>query len=212
MPAGPRLRAWLIWAGVVLVLVTPLIFAAASPLLAWRQPIYIAAGAAGVLGLSLIALQPLLIGGYLPGLGRARRLHAWIGGALVAAILVHLAGLWITSPPDVIDALLFRSPAPFAPWGVIAMWAALLAAGLAVFRMRLSPKTWRLAHSALVSVVVVGTVLHAVLIEGTMEQVTKVLVSLFALALLARVIADFRVWRLLRVRTTRSRAGRRDAG
>ena len=83
-------------------------------------------------------VQPLLIGGYLPGLsGRiGRRAHHWIGGALVVAVVIHVGGLWITSPPDMIDALLFASPTPFSPFGVIAMWAIFAVALLAAFRRR----------------------------------------------------------------------------
>ena len=43
-------------------------------------------------------------------------------------VIVHVAGLWLTSPPDVIDVLLFRSPTPFSAWGAIAMWAVFAAA------------------------------------------------------------------------------------
>ena len=48
---------------------------------------------------------------------------------LVIAVVLHVAGLWVTSPPDVIDALLFVAPTPFSNWGIIAMWA-LFATGL----------------------------------------------------------------------------------
>ena len=103
--------------------------------------------------------QPLLIGGYLPGFsGRiGRRVHHWIGGALVAAVVIHVGGLWITSPPDMIDALLFASPTPFSPFGVIAMWAIFAVALLAAFRRRLRPRTWRIAHTLLAIVIVVGS-------------------------------------------------------
>jgi hypothetical protein len=118
-------RAVLIWARLAVALVAPVAIAATSPLLAWRQPVYIAAGFAGVVAMGLLLLQPLLAGGYLPGLGtRVGRLaHRRVGVALVAAVVLHVAGLWITSPPDVVDALLFRSPTPFSAWGVVAMWA-----------------------------------------------------------------------------------------
>ena len=169
-----------------------------SPLLAWRQPIYIAAGFAGVVGLALLLVQPLLSGGYLPGFSglRGRRAHRWIGGLLVASVSLHVVGLWITSPPDVIDALLFRAPTPFSAWGVIALWAVFAAALLAVFRrrLRLSPRAWRVGHSLLAVVIVVGTVVHAVLIEGTMETVTKVALCALVVAATAKVIADLRLW------------------
>ena len=57
---------------------------------------------AGVVALALLLLQPLLAGGYLPGLAarRSRHLHAWVGAGLLAAVVVHVAGLWLTSPPE----------------------------------------------------------------------------------------------------------------
>src|SRR3984885_1787568 len=131
-------RAPLIWAALATAICVPIAAAAASPLLAWRGPLYILAGFAGILALGLMLVQPLLAGGYLPGLSayRARRTHRWIGGALVVTVVVHVAGLWITSPPDMIDALTFTSPTPFSPFGVIAMWAIFAVAFLAVFRRR----------------------------------------------------------------------------
>src|SRR5204862_4612959 len=100
-------KATLIWAVVAAAICVPIAAAAASPLLAWRGPVYILAGFAGIIALGLMLFQPALIGGYLPGLsGRiGRRAHHWIGSALVAAVVIHVGGLWITSPPDMIDAL-----------------------------------------------------------------------------------------------------------
>jgi predicted ferric reductase len=193
-----RARATLVWAALLVALLVPIAAAAASPLLAWRQPVYIAAGFAGIIAMGLLLFQPLLMGGYLPGLPahRGRRAHRWVGGVLVAAVVFHVAGLWLTSPPDVIDALLFRAPTPFSPWGVIAMWAIFAAALLAALRRRLSlrPRTWRIAHTSLAAVIVVGSVVHAILIEGTMETVSKA--ALCALVVLAtvKVMADLRVW------------------
>jgi len=64
-----------------------------------------AAGFAGIVGLALLLIQPLLIGGYLPGPSpsRARRLHPWFGGLLVAAVVLHVGALWITSITVVIS-------------------------------------------------------------------------------------------------------------
>jgi hypothetical protein len=182
-------RAGLIWAGLMVALAVPVGLATASPLLQWRDPVYVVAGLAGVLGLALLAVQPLLAAGALPGLAgtRGRWLHRLTGAVLVLGVVVHVAGLWITSPPDVIDALLFRSPTPFAPWGVIAMWATLGTAALAALRrpLRLRWRTWRAGHLSLAGAIVVGTVVHALLIDGTMEPVSKgalcVLVALAAL-------------------------------
>ena len=126
-------RVTLIWAALAAALCVPIAAAAVSPLLEWRGPVYILAGFAGIIALGLVLVQPLLIAGYLPGLPayRGRRAHYWIGGALVVAVVVHVGGLWITSPPDMIDALLFASPTPFSPFGVIAMWAIFAVALLA---------------------------------------------------------------------------------
>jgi len=188
----------MIWGGLAVAVAIPVAAAAASPLLAWRDPAYIVAGLAGVVALGLLLIQPVLIGAYLPGLSplQQRRLHRWIGGLLVAAVVVHVGGLWITSPPDVIDALLFDSPTPFSNWGVIAMWAVFATAVLAALRrrLRLSPRTWRIAHSILATVIVVGTVVHALLIEGTMGTMSKAALCALVLAAAAKVIADLRVW------------------
>ena len=97
---GMRLaRVTLIWALLAAAVFVPIAAAAASPLLEWRGPVYILAGFAGIVALGLMLVQPLLIGGYLPGLPayRGRRAHRWIGGALVVAVVVHVGGLWITS-------------------------------------------------------------------------------------------------------------------
>jgi predicted ferric reductase len=162
---------------VLAVAVVPLGVAATSPLLAWRQPVYIAAGLAGVVALVLLMVQPLLIGGALPGLVgmRGRRLHRVFGTLLVAATIVHVGGLWITSPPDVVDALVFRSPTPFSVWGVGAMWALLAAALVAAWRRRIPARLWRSLHSVAVSVVVITGTLHALLVEGTMGTLSKVI-------------------------------------
>ncbi|WP_424976667.1 ferric reductase-like transmembrane domain-containing protein [Dinoroseobacter sp. S124A] len=171
------MRAALIWGGLGLALALPLGAAALSPLLAWREPVYIAAGFAGVIGLGLLLVQPLLALGLLPGLSapHARRIHGWTGASLVAAVILHVVGLWITSPPDVIDALTFTSPTPFSIWGVLAMWGIFANALLAVTwrRLHLHPRLWRRAHLALAALIAGGTIAHALLIDGTMELLTK---------------------------------------
>lgn len=175
--------------------------AATSPLLAWRDPIYVAAGFAGVAALALVLVQPLLAGGFLPGLPmpRGRRVHRWVGGTLVILVAAHVGGLWLTSPPDVIDALLFDSPTPFSVWGVLAMWATFAAALLAALRrpLRMRPKVWRLGHTALALVVVIGGVIHALLVEGAMEPVSKAAVCALTVLAMAKVVIDLRTWTLL---------------
>ena len=192
-------RVTLIWAALAAAICVPIAFAAASPLLAYRGPVYILAGFAGMIALGLVLVQPLLIDGYQPGLPgyRGRRAHYWIGGALVVAVLVHVAGLWITSPPDMIDALLLVSPTPFSPFGVIAMWAIFAVALLAAIRRRLglAPRTWRSAHMLLAVVIVVGSVVHGLLIEGTMETMSKVALCALVLVAAIKVMVDRRVWR-----------------
>lgn len=190
-------RVTLIWAALAAAIGVPIAAAAASPLLAWRDPVYILACFTGIIALGLVLVQPLLIGGYLPGLPayRGRRAHHWIGGALVLAVVVHVAGLWITSPPDMIDALLFSSPTPFSPFGVTAMWAIFAVALLAALRRRLRPRTWRIAHMSLAAIIVAGSAVHSMLVEGTMEKVTKAALCALVLGAAIKVMADLRVWR-----------------
>ena len=183
-------RASLIWAALAAAIVVPLALAAASPLLEWRGPVYILACFAGIAGLGLLLVQPLLIAGYLPGLTRrGRRIHLWIGGALVVAVAIHVGGLWITSPPDMIDALLFVSPTPFSPFGVVAMWAIFAVALLAVLRRKLGPRAWRIVHMSLAAIIVVGVAAHAALIEGAMETFSKLALCALVLAAAAKVMA-----------------------
>jgi len=193
-----RARAILIWAVLAIAVIVPIVFAVSSPLLAWRDPVYIIAGFTGVMAMALMLLQPLLVGGYMPGLPArpGRRVHRVIGGVLVAAVVIHVVGLWITSPPDVVDALLFVSPTPFSVWGVVAMWAIFAAALLAALRklLRLRLRTWRIGHTALAVVVVLGSAVHAMLIEGTMEPVSKALLCALVLAATIKAMVDLRVW------------------
>jgi predicted ferric reductase len=202
------MRPVLIWTSLGLVLAVPLVLSALSPQLAWRGPVYIAAGFAGVAGLSLMVLQPLLAAGFLPGLSarQGRVIHHWTGISLLALVVAHIAGLWITSPPDVIDALTFTSPTPFAVWGVLGMWALLLAAPQALMRRRLPPALWRLGHSVLVAAAVICTVLHAILITGTMETVTKVIACLCALMATGAALWRLRAWAALRRRLAGQRS------
>ena len=192
-----KLARTLIWAALAAAICVPIAAAATSPLLAWRGPIYILAGFAGIIALGLALVQPLLAGGYLPGLSayRGRRAHHWIGGALVVAVVVHVAGLWITSPPDMIDALLYASPTPFSPWGVTAMWAIFAVALLAALRRRLGLRlrTWRLIHMPLAVIIVAGGVVHAMLVEGTMETMSKAALCALVLGATIKVMAD--LWR-----------------
>ena len=192
-------RAPLIWAALAVAVGVPIAAAAISPQLEWRGPVYILAGFAGIVALGLALVQPLLIGGYLPGLSgyRGRRAHHWIGAALGAAVIIHVAGLWITSPPDMIDALLFASPTPFSPFGVVAMWAIFAVALLALLRRRfeLRPRTWRVIHMSFAVVIIVGSVVHAMLVEGTMETVSKAALCALVIGATIKAVVDLRLWR-----------------
>ena len=198
MKQQSKQRSVLFWAGLAVVLGIPIFAAITSPLLQWRQPIYIVAGFAGVLALCLLLVQPLAIGRYLPNGDplRSRAIHRLIGMLLLALVVVHVGGLWITSPPDVIDALLFRSPTPFSLWGVIAMWCVFATALLALLRQRfrIKHKTWQRLHTGLALVIIAGTVAHALLIEGTMETWSKAALAVLAIIATLKVIIDLRVW------------------
>ncbi|MDA9526602.1 ferric reductase [Bradyrhizobium sp. CCBAU 11434] len=187
----------LIWAALGLALGVPIALAATSEQLAWRGPVYILAGFAGIIALGLVLVQPLLIGGYLPGPSayRARCAHYWIGGGLALAVVIHVADLWFTSPPDMIDALTFSSPTPFSPFGVIAMWAIFAVALLAGLRRRLGLRlrTWRIVHIPLAIVIVMCGVVHCLLIEGTMETISKAALCALVVAATVKVMVD--LWR-----------------
>jgi predicted ferric reductase len=195
----PAIRAILVWGGVGAAIAVAFAVAAASPLLAWRDPVYVAACFAGIAGMAVMAMQPLLVAGYLPGLaGQAgRRVHRVGGALLVAVVIAHVAGLWFTSPPDVVDALIFASPAPFSAWGVIAMWAVFAATLLAALRRRIGirPRSWRLAHSALAVVIVAGSVAHALLVEGIMGTLSKAALCLLAAGATLKALHSLKAWR-----------------
>lgn len=191
-----NLRGFLIWAVLALAIAVPIVAAAQSPLLQWRDPFYIIAGFSGIFGLALMLVQPLLISGIL-GAVRARRVHVWSGVGLLFAVVVHVLGLWITSPPDVVDALLLRSPTPFSVWGVVAMWAVFAAAILAVFRKRVGLRIWRVGHSLAVAIVITGTVVHAWLVQGAMGTVTKGALCVMVFAAGIWVLRQRQAWRML---------------
>lgn len=185
------------WGLLILVSVVPIVIAALSPLLAWRSPVYIAAGFSGIGAFVLLLWQPVLARGYAPGLSmlRARQIHRAIGAVLVLAVVVHVGGLWITSPPDVVDALTFNSPTSFSAWGMIAMWAIFATAVFALLRKPLAvrPRVWRIGHFILAATIVIGTSLHAILIEGTMEPFTKAILCLAVLGVSAKAWRETRL-------------------
>jgi predicted ferric reductase len=75
------------------------------------------------------------------------------------------------------------------------MWAIFAVALLAALRRRLRPRTWRIAHTFLATVIVACTVVHGLLIEGAMETVTKAALCALVLAATAKVIGDLWLWR-----------------
>ena len=196
------------------MMIAPVAAAALSPYLPSRSFAYILGGFAGVVGLSLLFLQPLLPAGYLPGSkGPAgRRWHRWLGAAVVLAVALHVGGLYIASPPDTIDALLLVSPTPFSVYGVIAMWGIVATALLVFFRRRLGLRhsVWRLVHNGLAAIVVVATVVHALQIDGAMEPITKWMLCVAVLAATALALMDLRVVRPYRA--WQARASKRSVG
>ena len=72
------------------------------------------------------------------------------------------------------------------------MWAVFATAFLAVVRRRLRLRlwAWHIAHTALGALIVLGTIVHSVLIDGTMEAISKVALSVLVVAANAKVIFD----------------------
>lgn len=204
-----RLLTVAVWAGVAVVMAAPVLLAAASPYLAYRNLAYITGGFAGIVALALLFVQPLLAAGYLPGTARDRRWHRLAGAAIVGLVLLHVAGLYITSPADTTDALLLVAPTPFSVYGVAALWGVVAIAAMVALRRRMGLRyaTWRLLHNGVALAVVVATVIHALQIEGAMEPVSKWALSLAVLAATAATLLD---QRMLRPLLRRRRGRRRD--
>ena len=195
--ALPRALTGCVWLILACISIGPVIIAAASPYQAARPVVYIIASLAGVLAMALLLVQPLLAAGYLPGLSlaRLRAAHHWVGGTLVGLVALHVGGLYLTSPQDALDALLLVAPTPFSIYGVVAMWSVILTVLLVALRRRLGFRlqAWKTAHNGLAVIVVVATVVHALMIEGTMGYWSKWLLSLAVLAIMAVVILHFRL-------------------
>ncbi|MFL4470641.1 ferric reductase-like transmembrane domain-containing protein [Tateyamaria armeniaca] len=181
-----------IWAGLALLILVPLAIAAASPLQASRNAPYIIASLAGVAALGVLTLQPLLARAHLPDVTppRQRKWHRMLGATLLLLVALHIGGLYITSPPDALDALLLASPTPFSIYGVTAMWAIVITALLAATwrRLHLRPRTWRAIHALLAVVIVSSTIIHAVQIEGTMGWWSKLALCISGAISLASVL------------------------
>jgi hypothetical protein len=197
-----------VWLAVLAVALVPVAIAAGSPYLAYRDLAYIVGGFAGIACLPLLLLQPLLAAGYLPGPApaAARRWHLWLGLLLVAATLVHVGGLYLTSPADTLDALLLVAPTPFSVYGVLALAGIGVTALLVALRRRVPYRTWRLVHNGLALVVAVAVVVHAVQIEGAMGLWSKWALCLAVLAATAVALADLRLLRPLSARRRQAAA------
>jgi hypothetical protein len=78
---------------------------------------------------------------------------------------------------------------------VTAMWAIFTVALLALLRRRLGLRlrTWRIVHLPLAVVIVAGSVAHCLLIEGTMETISKAALCAAVLAATVKVLVD--LWR-----------------
>jgi DMSO/TMAO reductase YedYZ heme-binding membrane subunit len=76
------------------------------------------------------------------------------------------------------------------------MWMIFAVALLASLRRRLGlgPRAWRIVHLSLAVVIVAGGVVHAMLVEGTMETLSKAALCALVLGAAIKVMAD-RVWR-----------------
>ena len=181
----------------------PIIAAAFSPYLAWREPIYILAGFAGIIGMCLLLMQPRTGGALVAGAVARDQppLAQVVRSGPCRCYRDPCRRLWITSPPDVVDALLFVSATPFSAWGVIAMWAGFGAAALGIFRQRLNTAVQGLAAGScrsLATVTILGSVIHALLIEGTMEVMTKFALCVLVVLVSVGTLTKLRVWEVRR--------------
>jgi len=189
--------AVLTWVVLACFVIIPVAIAAASPLLAARTGVYVMAGIAGAAALALLLVQPILAAGYLPGLhiAQARLWHRWVGTGIVIGVALHVGGLYLTSPPDALDALLLVAPTPFSIYGVIGMWSVVLTVILVALRSRmaLGYNAWRIVHNGLSAIVVVTSIVHALMIEGMMGSLSKQILCLSVLATMAIVSLHLRV-------------------
>jgi len=202
------------WAALAAAMIVPIAIAATSPYLAYRGPAYLVGGFAGIICLSLLLIQPLLAAGYLPGAPPTteRRWHHRVGWAIITCVVLHVGGLYLTSPPDTLDALLLVAPTPFSVYGVLAMWGVLLTGVLVALRRRIGLRysSWRIVHNALALVVVVATVIHAIQIEGAMGMLSKSLLCIAVLGATMATLFDLRIIRPLLFRRGRSSQPVRD--
>ena len=196
-----RVAAWLLSA---LTAILPIGAAAASPLLGGREWLWITGGMAGVVALSLLAVQPLLVAAA-PALLAPKAGVTWhrVGGiAIMAMVALHIGALYAYSPDDVTDILLLSAPTSFSIYGVIGLWCLILTALLTAVRRiyRLSYTAWRIAHSVLAVLLVGASVIHTIQIEGAMEAYSKLAICIVAMALTTAGVLEVNVLSRLRRR------------
>ncbi len=189
------MNAVLVWGLAVACMLVPVGIAIANPLQASRDAFWIMGGMAGVVAFALLLVQPLLAAGFLPApsVPAGRRWHRLVGSMVVLTVGLHVGGLYLSSPEDIADALLLTAPTPFSVYGLIGLCGVVLTAFLVALRSRsgLRYASWRILHNALALVVVISSIAHALLIEGAMGSVSKVI--LCALVLAATIIVLFRI-------------------
>ena len=80
------------------------------------------------------------------------------------------------------------------------MWAAFATALLGTYRFRLNLRfrVWRFGHTGLASVTIIGSVVHALLIEGTMGIMTKAALCCLVVLASVRALANMRIWEVRR--------------
>lgn len=158
---------------------------------------YVIGGLAGVVAFCVLLLQPLLAAGYLvySRITDSRRWHRRLGTCLVLLVALHVGGLYVTSPDDMRDALLLVAPTPFSLYGVIGLWALILTALLVTIRKRLSiaDSSWKIIHNVLAVLVVVSSVIHALMIDGAMSSLSKLMLSVFLIIATGIVTLQLRV-------------------
>lgn len=179
--AVPRLALWI---GIAAIAAVPALLAAGSPLQRGREVLWIIGGMAGVLSFSLLFVQPLLMATsprLLSG-PAGLRWHRRVGLAIIALVVLHVGALYAYSPDDVSDALLLVSPTPFSVYGVVGLVCVAATACLAAIRRRLKAglRIWRLLHSLLAIIIVGSGAVHAMLIEGAMEERSKLVLCIAA--------------------------------
>ncbi len=74
------------------------------------------------------------------------------------------------------------------------MWAVFASAILALYRrkFRTRLRAWRLSHKSLAGVIVIGSVVHAMKVEGTMEIVSKSMLCVILIIITGLALINFK--------------------